>query len=232
MTLLRRLALKISTAVVKYASPGCKEWALGLLHETEFIESDLSAFTWALGSLRVLLVLREAPLRSLAEVPAMAREYVERKRRRASFSSPTIMLLQGLAKLLFARHWEERIGCAMVMLASLSLGISQLLERRRLDGLSSADLDEELLFFYKKELQGSLRLSFRMGTVIFSFFVYTTGMGLTLNGSGSGDLVFGLFLGLLGLMVVSLIIYRRSVDQRRLENLEAFLESDNHRPGS
>jgi len=231
MTLLRRLALRISTAVVKYASPGCKEWALGMLHETEFIESDLSAFTWALGSIRVLVIRREAPIHSLAEFSAMASEYVERKRTRTSYSSPIMMLIQAVGKLTFARDSGDRIGCAMVLLASLSLGISQLLERRRLDRLLSADLDEELLL-YKKELQAAFRLSFRMGTVIFSFFVYMTGMFLTLHSYGSAAYrSFPWFLGLMVSMVVFAVIYRRSEDGRLLKNIEVFL-SDNNPSGS
>jgi hypothetical protein len=55
MTLLRRLALKVSGAVVRFASPECREWAEGLEREVAFIEGDWRALGWAIGSTRVLL---------------------------------------------------------------------------------------------------------------------------------------------------------------------------------
>jgi hypothetical protein len=75
MSLLRGFALKISDAVVRYASPGCKEWAEGLAREVAFIKGDWSALAWAIGSTRVLLNRREAPVGSLDEVSVVAKEY-------------------------------------------------------------------------------------------------------------------------------------------------------------
>jgi hypothetical protein len=69
MILLRRLAKGISSRVVRWASPGCKEWAEGLEREAAVIESDWAALGWAIGSTRVLLDRRATPLRSLDEVP-------------------------------------------------------------------------------------------------------------------------------------------------------------------
>lgn len=43
MTLIRKLAIKISNEVVIWASPGSKEWAEGLAREVTFIESDWAA---------------------------------------------------------------------------------------------------------------------------------------------------------------------------------------------
>ena len=69
MSLLRIVALTISDEVVRWASPGCKEWAEGLERETRVIESDWAALRWAIGSTRLLLDRRATPLRSLDEVP-------------------------------------------------------------------------------------------------------------------------------------------------------------------
>jgi hypothetical protein len=80
MTLVRRKALEISGWVTWLASPGCKEWAQGLEREVAFIDSDWRALGWALGSMRVLLDRREAPLRSIFEVPAVAKKYFEKRR--------------------------------------------------------------------------------------------------------------------------------------------------------
>jgi hypothetical protein len=70
MTLVRRKALEISSWVVRWASPGCKEWAEGLERELAFIDSDWRALGWALGSLRVLF--RNPPM-SLGNAAEIAR---------------------------------------------------------------------------------------------------------------------------------------------------------------
>lgn len=82
MTLVRRKALEISSWVTWLAAPGCREWAEGLEREVEFISSDWAALRWAIGSTRVLLDRREAPIRSLSEVPAAAKEYFDSFRRK------------------------------------------------------------------------------------------------------------------------------------------------------
>src|SRR5579875_696126 len=55
MTALRSFALKISRWVVRWASPGCMDWAEGQARELAYIESDWRALAWASGSTRVLL---------------------------------------------------------------------------------------------------------------------------------------------------------------------------------
>jgi hypothetical protein len=77
MTLVRRVAMKISGGVVRYASPGCKEWGEGLAREVEFIEGDWAALRWAIGSTRVLLDRRGAPMTSLADVAARGCRFSE-----------------------------------------------------------------------------------------------------------------------------------------------------------
>jgi hypothetical protein len=72
MTLLRGLALKISNAVVKYASSGCREWAEGVAREVEFVQGDWAALGWAIGSMRLLLDRREATVCSMGEAVARA----------------------------------------------------------------------------------------------------------------------------------------------------------------
>jgi hypothetical protein len=55
MALVRKLAQSISRRVVRWASPGCKEWAEAQAREIEFIRSDWAALGWAIGSMRVVL---------------------------------------------------------------------------------------------------------------------------------------------------------------------------------
>jgi hypothetical protein len=75
MTLPRKLALRISAFVARHASPGWKEWAQAMSAEVAYIKSDWSALRWAFGSMRILLDHREAPITSLAQVPALARKF-------------------------------------------------------------------------------------------------------------------------------------------------------------
>jgi len=82
MTLVRRLALGISARVVRWASPGCKEWAEGLEREAAVIESDWAALRWALGSWKMAASYRcqNAPLTSWAEIPGAARTFMRTAR--------------------------------------------------------------------------------------------------------------------------------------------------------
>ena len=73
MTLLRKLAMRISEKAVESAKPRCKDWALGLAREMEFIPSDWRALAWAIGSLRVLLRNPPMPLRNPAEIARAGR---------------------------------------------------------------------------------------------------------------------------------------------------------------
>ncbi len=82
MTLVRRAGGgDFEHEVVRWASPGCKEWAEGLEREAAVIENDWAALGWAIGSTRVLLDRRPAALTSLDEVPAIAQKLVEMARK-------------------------------------------------------------------------------------------------------------------------------------------------------
>jgi hypothetical protein len=121
MTFVRRLALKISGAVVRFASPGCKEWAEGLAREVAVIDGDRRALGWAIGSIRVLFDRREAPLRSVEEIPAAARRLAsEIAGMRFNGTILTMLLmLNALLKELNAKGPEEHIGYGLVVLACL-----------------------------------------------------------------------------------------------------------------
>src|SRR5580704_6882861 len=81
MTVVRRSAMRIAAFVVRYAAPGCRDWAEGLAREAEFIEDDWSALGWAIGSTRVLLDRREATVSSLSEAASKAQHFLESLRR-------------------------------------------------------------------------------------------------------------------------------------------------------
>lgn len=59
---IRKLALKILNVSVRHASPEVRDWGTAMLHELDFVESDLSALFWALGSATVLFKRLEVPM--------------------------------------------------------------------------------------------------------------------------------------------------------------------------
>jgi hypothetical protein len=171
MTLVRRLALRVSALVVRFASASCKEWAKGSLQETEHIESDWAALEWALGSTRVLLDRRGTPKQriatfgSLAEAMEAAHQFVALKKIELGLtldrSYAIIALSVGVGTgfgVFSAANWLQRIGCIGVALAGAVYGVHTLLERKRLRSIQDADIVDELQF-YRSELQRSLELS-------------------------------------------------------------------------
>jgi hypothetical protein len=52
-----------------------------LAQEVAYVEGDWAALGWALGSARVLLDYREAPIGSLADLPAAEKRFAESKRK-------------------------------------------------------------------------------------------------------------------------------------------------------
>ncbi len=144
MTLVRRLALTISDHVERWASPGCKEWAEGLERETAVIESDWAALRWALGSTRVLLDRRPAPLTSLDEVPAATQKLVDG----ALVVGMAILLRPVIDGPLFLRWFFVtkstlgRAGCAIGVLGSVIAVTYLLMEWRRLSLIERRRLKE------------------------------------------------------------------------------------------
>jgi hypothetical protein len=154
MTLLRRVALRISNTVVEYASPGCKEWAHGLAQEVAYIDGDWAALGSALGSARVLLDYREAPVGSLADLPAAAKRFAESKRKgnAAWMWMPIWVFIYG-DKFFHAIGSLERVGCGLAMLGYSSLAIIAFLEWRRRSRIPLGDDTLVLIQFYKAELE-------------------------------------------------------------------------------
>jgi hypothetical protein len=146
MTLVRKLALKISDRVVRYASPGCKEWAEGLSVEVAFIRSDWAALRWALGSTRILLDRSEAPMNSLSDVTAFMQERVKNQARSWIYSAtfPFIIWYEWGQQPYYP--WE------LALASSLILVMQNLQRRRRLKTYVDGDA-RTCAMFYKKELE-------------------------------------------------------------------------------
>ncbi len=52
LTVIRRFAARVLNATIRRARPDVRGWAQAMLREMDFIESDWSALSWAIGSVR------------------------------------------------------------------------------------------------------------------------------------------------------------------------------------
>ena len=226
MTLVRRVALTISNAVVEYASPGCKEWAHGLAQEVAYVEGDWAALGWAFSSTRVLLDYREAPIGSLADLPAAAQRFVESKRNGNAIWiwMPIWVFIYG-HKFFHAISWLERVGCGLVVLGYSSLAIIAFLEWRRGQKYRWSYDPLALIQFYKAELERvrDLYHSPRGWIACFGFAFLCVGLILGQRGGIQANPIFSVALGLLGLIVVALALWTRRTNQLRLERLDVLL---------
>jgi hypothetical protein len=234
MTLVRRLALGISSRVVRWASPGCKEWAEGVAREAAVIESDWAALGWAIGSTRVLLDRRKAPLTSLDEVPAETQKFVEMAHQRAGLILG-FSILQGLRGLLYLWRFFhvgstlECAGCAVVVLGSILVGIYALMERRRLNVPWYDDIYDDPVacaHLYKEQLKRGDSL-----WIYFPFFLcwmfgdwlfYRVGSYVPL------DMIYlGVIVGAIFLFILPTMHQRKHNNLRRIEEIDALLAERN-----
>jgi hypothetical protein len=169
MSLVRRGAVGVSRFVVGHASAFSREWAEGLAREVEVIAGDWEALGWAVGSLPVLLDRREAPLASLAEVPAAVRRlgsfgrYPEEKATWLVFLYPAIFMGENL---LHATHTQQRAGYGLALCGWVASGISSYFNRPRRPDRAMRPIGDWTLFYprdigswtryYKSELETRL----------------------------------------------------------------------------
>jgi hypothetical protein len=105
MTAIRKLALQILNVAVRHAAPAAQDWGTAMLRELDFVEGDLDALFWALGSATVLFKHLEVPM----SVPSM----FERFRTALAFlwilTTVCILLLASI-KLLYNPHFQVGVG--------------------------------------------------------------------------------------------------------------------------
>ena len=231
MTLVRMVALTISDEVVRWASPGCKEWAEGLEREARVIESDWAALRWSIGSTRVLLDRRPASLTSLDEVPAETQKFVETTRWRAGFILAMSIMQGGFCSLHFFhfRNFLGRAGCALVVLGSILAGTYSLMERRRLKEPWKDDIYDDLLActtFYREQLK---RFDFLW--IYLSYFLCWS-LGESMCGGAYGydvfDVVCSWILVCMFLFMLPVMHQRKQNNLRRIEEIDALLAERKH----
>lgn len=229
MTFIRRKALEISSWVTWLASPGCREWAEGLEREVAFIRSDWHALAWSIGSVRVLLEPRLAPIRSIEEVQAAAKKYFDDRRAWIALANFFCFLLAALISvaaytlLSVQRYPMDRLSACM-----LTGALAVFCYRTRLFGRVEIHQPEDLYDcarYFRSELKRDIDFhsgwasSVCFATLISGFLLQGYGAHGTVLGSVSGDLLPDLLI-LTPLMQIRM--YRRKLE-RRMDELDALL---------
>jgi hypothetical protein len=226
MTLVRSLALKISDTVVRFASPGCKDWAEGLAREVDFIDRDWAALVWALSSARVLFDYRETPVDSLYELSRVAKRFAEIRRR--GNIAWGILFSHGFIygdRLSHATSLSERAGCSLVVFGAISMGMISLIQLRNRLKVPPDDDITALIRFYRSRLEyrRDLYRSPKAWITGFAFLAYSTGLMLAERGGVRVHPVLDVAMGLLLAGVALLILHGGRINRRRLERLEVLL---------
>ncbi|MHB1675317.1 MAG: hypothetical protein ACYCSP_13815 [Acidobacteriaceae bacterium] len=225
MTPIRGSALKISNTVVRFASPGCKEWAEGLAREVAFVEGDWAALGWALGSVRVLFDYREAPLGSLVELPSVAEKFAQHASDNHTWLSSVTSFGWGL---LFACQFFratngplERIGCSLAALGCAVLGTVELIDWRSQRKVPPSNDVNAVIQFYKAEL----KRRFHSGLLSWIAISAATFLWVGVMLVGPERLAWWICCpcGLLWVGTMVLLLQGRRINRRRLERLEALL---------
>jgi len=232
----RRLALGISRRVVRWASPGCKEWAEGLEREAEVIESDWAALGWAIGSTRVLLDRRPVSLTSLEEVPAATQKLVD-----GTMVFGTLILFRPVIDGLWFLRWFfvanstlGRAGCVIGVLGSVIAVTYLLMEWRRLSLIERRRLKETYkdyiyndlvacAHFYKEQLKSCHKL-----WIYFSCFLCWMLGKLMYDHNTHVDMFTWVLLSMLFIVILLAMHLWKQNNLRRIEEIDALLAEREH----
>ena len=223
MTVVRRSAMRIAAFVVRYAAPGCREWAEGLAREAEFIEDDWSALRWAIGSTRVLLDRREAPMTSLSEAAWKARHFLESLRRQNySYLFFFWQALMHALRFFDVTSRQQRVGCVLVILAGTYMGIFTVIWPRTVQLPPNDEDAEAWAFYYRRELQRRSSSRVFVG-VFFSIAVYCVGVLLAARDGAGAHPILATSLGVILVCGALFFLWKRRQYQHQIEALEVIL---------
>jgi hypothetical protein len=226
MSILRGAARKISAKVVCYSSAGNKEWAKGLAREVDFIRSDWGALLWSMGSLRVLLDRRPAPIRTYEDLKPLVEKYVKvvSQSRVFIFVAATQLLLSG-TRFFESRTTVGRAGNAMISVAWVMSGVYAFVNwRTEKKQLAVKDLPE-LVSHYRENLEKQVNWfrssNWWMG--LCTLLLVYPGLMLASPYFRSGGYFYFLILSFFA--ILSFPLFARRNARRRLQELDALLQT-------
>lgn len=229
MSIVRNSAHRLADFVVRYASPGSKEWAEAMASELAEIENDWHALAWATGGLRVLFYVRPKPLDTLQELNAMAQSYADRRRLQVNdvwLARNVVwltMLLFALSSLSNVCHGKDRLGNALNVLGFLTLSLIQYYRSREPD-VPDRDDPSGLVRFYRENLVRSTNV-FSLTFWLFpaAVVLITTGYELTVTYSWERAL------GVMWFGILMLFFSGQRSNRRRLAQIDALLAANAER---
>jgi len=224
MSFVRKTADRIAGLVVRYASPGSKEWAQAIESELLYIESDWRALGWALSGVRVLFDPQPAPLRTMADLDVEAQKHAERRLHAVNngwlvtnvrLFVPLVFALESLVDVAIGRH----ILSNTVLLLGLLLLAPMLYLRTREPNVPDRDDNAGLVRFYVDELSA-------ISSNSLTFWMFVVGALLMIFGFEL-EIRFGWesVISLLWLLGLLLFLAKHRQNRRRLAQVEALLDT-------
>jgi di/tricarboxylate transporter len=97
------------------------DWAKAMLRELDFIESDWTALVWSIGSTRILLKYRNAPVAELRDVPQAAQRFQRRIfwRNLREYAAGVIVTAASGYYVLVSHSAVIRTGCGLIVAGAL-----------------------------------------------------------------------------------------------------------------
>jgi len=229
MSLVRKSADRIAGLVVRYASPGSKEWAQAIESELLYIESDWRALGWALSGVRVLFDRQPAPLRTIADLDAEVQKYAERRRHAMNngwlvtnvrWLPLLLYALESLLDIVFGKH---TFGNSFLLLGSVLMA-PMMYRLSREPNVPDRDDPTGLIRFYVDELSA-------ISSTSLTFWMFVVGVLLVIAGY---ELAIGFgwqsVMPLLWLPVLVLFLAKHRSNRRRLVQVEALLGAASDSP--
>ena len=226
MSIVRTAAQKVSAMVVCYSSAGNKEWAEGLAREVDFIRSDWGALLWSMGSLRVLLDRRPAPIRTYDDLWPLVKKFEESAsvmRNMTICSALYITIYSGkfFEKCAFPKH----IGFIMLVAGWVAIGIRSFPDwRTKKKILEEKDLPN-LVRHYRIDLErlANTTRSLKWWLGCFATALLIPGVILTAPDLISPELIC-LYVLVFLVAIVSGVYTRRNA-RRQLQELDTLLKT-------
>lgn len=229
MSIVRNLAQNLADFVVRYASPGSKEWAEAMASELAEIKNDWHALAWAAGGLRVLFYARPKPLDTLQDLNVAAQSYADRRRLQVNdvwLARNLVwltMLLYVLLRLSDVFRGKDRLGNAFLALGFLTLSFIHYSLSREPD-VPDRDDPSGLIRFYRENL---VRL-----TNVFSITFWLLPASVVLIGTGYALIMthpWERVMGALWFVILMLLFTAQRINRRRLAQIDALLAANPER---
>jgi hypothetical protein len=222
MSYVRNAAYRLADLVVRYASPGSKEWARAIESELVYIESDWRALAWALSGTRVLFNIQPSPLLTIGDLDSEAEKYADRRRHSMNNgwlarNLPLLQLLAFAAQFILNIAMGRNIFSSVVRLSGLLLLIPMLYVRTREPYVPDRDDRAGLVRFYVEELSA-------ISSTSMTFWMFVAGALLMILGPElMATALWERAISLLLVPFLALFLTKHRNNRRRLGQVKALL---------